>query len=66
MGQKQENETQRVERQTPNARCYTPGQGMFTEAEKYYQEAITLPLFPAMSDEEQGNVISVFREALQQ
>ena len=30
--------------------------GMFLEAERYYEEAITLPLFPAMTDEDIGKV----------
>ena len=38
--------------------------GMFSEAEKYYQEAITLPLFPAMNEEEQDKVINTLQEAL--
>jgi dTDP-4-amino-4,6-dideoxygalactose transaminase len=29
---------------------------MFLEAERYYEEAITLPLFPAMTDEDIGKV----------
>lgn len=29
------------------------GPGDFPEAERYYGEAITLPLFPAMTDDEQ-------------
>ncbi|MFN2343753.1 MAG: UDP-4-amino-4,6-dideoxy-N-acetyl-beta-L-altrosamine transaminase [Desulfonatronovibrio sp.] len=40
------------------------GWGMFPEAEKYYQEAITLPLFPAMTDEEQNRVVDVLREGV--
>jgi dTDP-4-amino-4,6-dideoxygalactose transaminase len=38
--------------------------GMFPEAEKYYQEAITLPLFPAMTREEQDRVVEVLKEIL--
>jgi dTDP-4-amino-4,6-dideoxygalactose transaminase/predicted nucleic acid-binding protein len=38
--------------------------GMFPEAEKYYQEALTLPLFPAMTDEEQGRVVEALREGM--
>ena len=34
------------------------------EAERYYAEAITLPLYPALSDEEQDRVIEVVKEAL--
>lgn len=40
-------------------------QGMFPEAEKYYQEAITLPLFPSMTEEDQDTVIATLQEALQ-
>jgi UDP-4-amino-4,6-dideoxy-N-acetyl-beta-L-altrosamine transaminase len=38
--------------------------GMFPEAEKYYLEAITLPLFPGMTKEQQDIVIHVLRKAL--
>jgi asparagine synthase (glutamine-hydrolysing) len=34
------------------------------EAERYYSEAITLPLYPAMSDEQQDQVIAAVKEAL--
>jgi UDP-4-amino-4,6-dideoxy-N-acetyl-beta-L-altrosamine transaminase len=33
--------------------------GLCPEAEKYYQEAITLPLFPAMSEDQQDQVVAV-------
>jgi UDP-4-amino-4,6-dideoxy-N-acetyl-beta-L-altrosamine transaminase len=36
----------------------------FPEAEAYYAEAITLPLFPAMTDAEQGEVIAFVRELM--
>ena len=36
----------------------------YPEAEQYYQEAITLPLFPAMNEEEQDKVINTLQEAL--
>jgi UDP-4-amino-4,6-dideoxy-N-acetyl-beta-L-altrosamine transaminase len=38
--------------------------GMFPAAEKYYQEAITLPLFPAMTEEEQDRVVDSLRKIL--
>ena len=38
--------------------------GMFPKAEKYYQEAVTLPLFPAMSEEEQDRVVDALKEIL--
>lgn len=37
----------------------------YPEAEKYYQEAITLPLFPAMNNDDQNAVISTLKGALQ-
>jgi UDP-4-amino-4,6-dideoxy-N-acetyl-beta-L-altrosamine transaminase len=36
------------------------------ESERYYQEAITLPLFPAMTETEQDYVVAVLSEALTQ
>ena len=42
---------------------FSPGD--FPEAEKYYSEAITLPLYPGLKYAEQDNVISVLRDALQ-
>ncbi len=38
--------------------------GMFPEAEKYYQAALTLPLFPAMTEEEQDRVVDVLKRIL--
>lgn len=38
--------------------------GMFPEAERYYSEAITLPLFPAMADEDVGRVKAALIKAL--
>ena len=38
--------------------------GQFPEAEKYYEEAITLPLFPSMTDKEQDRVIQALEEVL--
>lgn len=40
------------------------GPGDFPAAEAYYREAITLPLFPAMSDADQDRVIGALREIL--
>jgi dTDP-4-amino-4,6-dideoxygalactose transaminase len=37
---------------------------MFPEAERYYEEAITLPLFPAMTDDDVGRVRGALVEAL--
>lgn len=39
-------------------------EGDFPEAEKYYQEAISIPLFPALTIEQQDFVIEALREAL--
>tara|TARA_R110002073_G_scaffold206713_1_gene366456 strand:+ start:1667 stop:2824 length:1158 start_codon:yes stop_codon:yes gene_type:complete len=38
--------------------------GQFPQAEQYYKEAISLPMFPTMKDEQQGRVISMLRELL--
>ena len=38
--------------------------GMFPQAETYYEEAITIPLYPKMTDGEQGRVIAALREVL--
>ena len=37
---------------------------MYPEAEKYYQEAITLPLFPAMTEEDQDRVVDALKRIL--
>jgi dTDP-4-amino-4,6-dideoxygalactose transaminase len=39
--------------------------GMFPEAERYYEEAITLPLFPAMKDGDVERVRGALVEALE-
>lgn len=38
--------------------------GMFPEAERYYEEAITLPMFPAMTDDDVLRVRDALRRAL--
>lgn len=38
--------------------------GLCPEAEKYYQEAITLPLFPTMSEEQQDQVVAALKRVL--
>ncbi|RLQ22221.1 UDP-4-amino-4,6-dideoxy-N-acetyl-beta-L-altrosamine transaminase [Seongchinamella sediminis] len=38
--------------------------GDFPEAEKYYSEAISLPLFPALGEDEQDAVIAAVREVV--
>lgn len=40
------------------------GQGDFVEAERYYAEAITLPLFPRMTDVQQDKVVESLSRAL--
>jgi UDP-4-amino-4,6-dideoxy-N-acetyl-beta-L-altrosamine transaminase len=42
---------------------FEPGQ--FPEAEHYYREAVTLPLFYAMTDDEQDEVVDLLKEILQ-
>jgi len=42
--------------------CYKPGD--FPIAEKYYQRAITLPLFPKMTDKKVNKVIKVVKETI--
>lgn len=39
-------------------------QGDFPEAESYYTEAISLPLFPTMKEQQQDDVVSVIRVAI--
>jgi UDP-4-amino-4,6-dideoxy-N-acetyl-beta-L-altrosamine transaminase len=39
-------------------------QGDFPEAERYYQEAMTIPLFPALTDNDQDQVVAALRETL--
>lgn len=38
--------------------------GPFPEAERYYREAITLPLFPALTNSVQAEVVNVLRDAM--
>lgn len=40
--------------------------GDFPESEKYYKEAISLPMFHAMSDEQQAEVVRVLEKVLRQ
>ncbi len=39
-------------------------EGNFPEAEAYYKSAISLPIFPTMTDEQQGTVITALRRLL--
>ncbi len=39
--------------------------GMFPESEKYYREAISLPLFPAMSEEELIKIVNCLQKAIE-
>jgi dTDP-4-amino-4,6-dideoxygalactose transaminase len=38
--------------------------GMFPEAESYYEDAITLPLFSRMTDDEQDTVVAALQKIL--
>jgi len=40
-------------------------EGMFPEAEHYYRQAISLPMFPSLNDDELNHVVTVLEEALQ-
>ncbi|SUD98994.1 TDP-4-oxo-6-deoxy-D-glucose transaminase [Psychrobacter phenylpyruvicus] len=39
-------------------------EGDFLEAEQYYKEAISLPMFPTMTEEQQNQVVSTLKELL--
>jgi dTDP-4-amino-4,6-dideoxygalactose transaminase len=39
--------------------------GEYPEAENYYREAITLPLYPAMSENDQDKVVAALERAIQ-
>lgn len=39
-------------------------EGQFPQAEKYYQEAISIPMFPTMTEEQQDEVVTVLGELL--
>lgn len=39
-------------------------EGQFPEAERYYKEAISLPMFPTMTEEQQSKVVSTLKELL--
>jgi dTDP-4-amino-4,6-dideoxygalactose transaminase len=38
--------------------------GDYPEAEQYYREAISIPMHPTLSDEEQSTVVGVLCEAV--
>lgn len=40
-------------------------EGDYPESEKYYREAISIPMYPTMTNEQQDEVVSVLKEALQ-
>lgn len=48
----------------PFYRQYGFNSGDFPQVEQYYREAISLPLFPAMTDEMQDTVVAAIREVL--
>jgi len=39
-------------------------EGDYPEAERYYREAISLPLYPGLTEAEQDRVVSALRETL--
>jgi dTDP-4-amino-4,6-dideoxygalactose transaminase len=39
-------------------------EGDFPEAERYYREAVTLPIYPTMTDVQQAEVVSALEKAL--
>ena len=39
-------------------------EGQFPKAEEYYKEAISLPMFPTMTEEQQNQVVSTLKELL--
>ena len=39
-------------------------EGQFPEAEQYYKEAISLPMFPTMTEEQQNQVVATLKELL--
>ena len=42
---------------------FEPGQ--YPEAERYYSEAISLPMYVGLTDDQQDSVVAVLREAFQ-
>ena len=38
--------------------------GDYPEAERYYAEAISLPLFPTMTDSDQNEIVAALRAAI--
>lgn len=42
------------------------GPGNYPEAERYYEQAITLPLYPTMTEEDQSQVVGALSAALRQ
>lgn len=40
-------------------------EGQFPEAEQYYKEAISLPMFPTMTEEQQNQVVSILKYILE-
>lgn len=39
-------------------------EGQFPEAEQYYKEAISLPMFPTLTEEQQNQIVSTLKELL--
>ena len=38
--------------------------GQFPQAEQYYKEAISIPMFPTMTEDQQDTVISTLKEVI--
>ena len=38
--------------------------GYCPESEKYFQEALSIPMYPSMTDDQQDKVISVLKDVL--
>jgi len=49
----------------PYYRAMGFGVGQFPEAERYYTEAVSLPMYPTMSEDQQDQVIEALTKALQ-
>jgi dTDP-4-amino-4,6-dideoxygalactose transaminase len=48
----------------PYYRALGFAEGDYPEAERYYREAISLPLYPGLAEAEQDQVVAALRETL--
>jgi dTDP-4-amino-4,6-dideoxygalactose transaminase len=39
-------------------------EGQFPQAEQYYKEAISIPMYPSMTENQQNEVVAVLEELL--